>query len=84
MKELDDIKHHGKYDYDFYKNSKLPIHLSKELEVIRSVLTKIRGDLTEEKIQRAFMISDHGSSRLAVLHGKGPSFWKVLPQNGCG
>lgn len=68
VKELDDIKHHGKYDYDFYKNSKLPIHLSKELEVIRSVLTKIRGDLTEEKIQRAFMISDHGSSRLAVLH----------------
>lgn len=68
IKDIDDIKHHGKYDYDFYKNSKLPIHLIKELEVIRTVLVKIKDDLVEGKIQRAFMIADHGASRLAVLH----------------
>lgn len=68
IKDIDDIKHHGKYDYDFYKNSKLPIHLIKELEVIHSILVKIRDDLCDGKIQRAFMIADHGASRLAVLH----------------
>ena len=68
IKELDDIKHHGKYNYDFYKNSKLPIHLIKELEVIKSVLVKIKDDLSEGIIKRAFVIADHGSSRLAVLH----------------
>lgn len=68
FKELDDIKHHGKYDYDFYKNSKLPIHLIKELEVINNVLIKIRDDLANAKVERVFMISDHGASRLAVIH----------------
>lgn len=68
IKELDDIKHHGKYDYDFYNNSKLPIHLIKELEVIRNVLVKIKEDLLCGKIKRAFMIADHGASRLAVLN----------------
>ena len=68
IKDIDDIKHHGKYNYDFYKNSKLPIHLIKELEVIRTVLVKIRDDLSESPLQRVFMIADHGASRLAVLH----------------
>lgn len=68
IKDIDDIKHHGKYDYDFYKNSKLPIHLIKELEVIRNALVKIQEDLSDGKIKRAFMIADHGASRLAVLH----------------
>ncbi len=68
IKDIDDIKHHGKYDFDFYKNSRLPIHLIKELEVIRSVLVKIKDDLSEGPLQRVFMIADHGASRLAVLH----------------
>lgn len=68
IKDIDDIKHHGKYDFDFYNNSKLPIHLIKELEVIRTVLKKIRNDLAESPLQRVFMIADHGASRLAVLH----------------
>lgn len=76
IRELDDIKHHGKYDYDFYKNSKLPIHLIRELEVIRNVLQKIKADLDDGKIRRAFMIADHGASRLAVLHGT-ENRWKM-------
>ncbi len=68
IKDIDDIKHHGKYDFDFYRNSKLPIYLIKELEVIRTALVKIRDDLAESPLQRVFMIADHGASRLAVLH----------------
>jgi hypothetical protein len=68
IKDIDDIKHHGKYDFDYYKNSKLPIHLIKELEVIHDVLEKIRIKLINGDIKEAIIISDHGASRLVVLH----------------
>lgn len=67
-KELDEIKHQGKNDYDFYKNSKLPIHLISELAEIEKVLKRIKEDLSDGKFTHVFMISDHGASRLAVLH----------------
>ncbi len=68
IKDIDEIKHHGKYDYDYYSNSKLPLHLAKELEVIHETLEKIRNKLLGNEIQNAVMIADHGASRLAVLH----------------
>ena len=69
IKDIDDIKHHGKYDYDYYSNSKLPLHLIKELETIKSTLEKIRNKLINGgTINRAVIIADHGASRLAVLH----------------
>lgn len=68
IKDIDEIKHHGKYDYDYYSNSKLPLHLAKELEVIHETLEKIRNKLIGGEIQSAVMIADHGASRLAVLH----------------
>lgn len=68
IKDIDDIKHHGKYNFDYYKNSKLPIHLIKELEVIRDVLGKIKAKLLNSEIDEAIMIADHGASRLVVLH----------------
>jgi hypothetical protein len=68
VKDIDDIKHHGKYNFDYYKNSKLPIHLIKELEVIHDVLGKIKTKLLNDEIKEAIMISDHGASRLVVLH----------------
>ena len=68
IKDIDDIKHHGKDDYDFYRNSKLPIHLMKELEIVKETLVRIKEKISSGTIERAFMIADHGASRLAVLH----------------
>lgn len=69
IKDIDDIKHHGKFDYDYYSNSKLPLHLMKEMETIHDTLEKIRNKLISGgTIKRAVMIADHGASRLAVLH----------------
>ena len=69
IKDIDDIKHHGKFDYDYYSNSKLPLHLMKEMETIHDTLEKIRNKLISGgMIKRAVMIADHGASRLAVLH----------------
>ena len=68
IKDIDEIKHHGKFDYDYYSNSKLPLHLMKEMETIRGTLEKIRNKLIGGTCSCAVMIADHGASRLAVLH----------------
>ena len=70
IKDLDDIKHHGKNDYDYYRHSKLPIHLIKELEIIKDVLKKIQAKLINRDINEAVMIADHGASRLVIRYDK--------------
>ena len=68
IKDIDEIKHHGKDDFDYYNGSKLPIHLIRELEVIHEALEKIKSKLLTGDLKRTYIISDHGASRLAVLH----------------
>ena len=67
IKALDNIKHHGTDGFD-YRNKKLPVHLIKELEIIDSVLDDIRKRISNDNSKRAFIISDHGASRLAVIN----------------
>ena len=70
VKELDEIKHHGQGNYD-YQNTKLPLYLIRELEIIREILSKINEKLINEPISKVIMISDHGASRLAVINEDG-------------
>lgn len=67
IKELDEIKHHGEDSFD-YEKTKTPIYLIKELEIINNVLNAIRGAILSGQYTKAVIISDHGASRLAVLH----------------
>lgn len=67
IKDLDDIKHHGKDSFD-YEKEKTPIYLIKELEIIDDLLTKIKASILAGSYNKAIIISDHGASRLAVLH----------------
>lgn len=67
IKEIDDIKHHGKDSFDYQKN-KLPLYLIKELEIISSIIKTIQVSLLSNEYQKAVIVSDHGASRLAVLH----------------
>ena len=64
-KELDTLKHGGSESYD-YQNTKLPIHIVKELEILDQLVEHLKGSL--KKGTRAFIIGDHGSSRLAVIN----------------
>lgn len=67
--EIDKIKHHGKDGYDYSRaDKKLPIHLIRELEIIDQLLKEIKNDLNNAKYDKAILISDHGASRLAVIH----------------
>ncbi|WP_245157066.1 BREX-4 system phosphatase PglZ [Anaerovorax sp. IOR16] len=69
IKALDEIKHHGQDDYD-YRLTTLPIHIIRELEIIDSILEKIKIKLVKGECSRAVMISDHGASRLSVISQK--------------
>ncbi len=67
VSDIDEIKHNGEDDYE-YRKTKLPIHLMKELATIDGLLRKISTDLCSGKYSKAILISDHGASRLAVIH----------------
>lgn len=67
VSDIDDVKHHGKDDYD-YNKTKLPIHLISELDIIDGLLRKIKANLVSGKYRKAVLVSDHGASRLAVIH----------------
>ena len=67
--KIDKIKHHGEEGYDYSREDrKLPIHLIRELELIDELLKKIKTNLVSGSYQKAILISDHGASRLAVIH----------------
>lgn len=66
IKELDEIKHHGKDQFD-YEKTKLPLHLTRELEIIADVLRTAFQKLKSGSFEKAIIVSDHGASRLAVI-----------------
>ncbi len=68
IKDLDEVKHHGEDNFD-YEKEKTPIYLIRELEIIDELLNKIRASVFGGQYDKAIIISDHGASRLAVLHG---------------
>lgn len=66
--DLDEIKHHSQiYDYSVCP---LPIHLTRELDIIDRELRRINAQLIQGLIDKAVIVSDHGASRLAVLYGQ--------------
>lgn len=67
LKELDELKHEGKYDYD-YQKTKYPIHITKELKIVDEVLSKANKKLLDGDCKKVVIISDHGASRLAVIN----------------
>lgn len=67
IKELDEIKHHGEDSFD-YEKVKIPVYLIKELEIIDNLLKKIQVAILNNQFKKAVIVSDHGASRLAVLH----------------
>ena len=67
IKDLDEIKHHGEDSFD-YEKTKLPIYLISELEIIDNLLKKIQSAIIGDQYAKAVILSDHGASRLAVLH----------------
>lgn len=71
-KELDELKHGGQNTYN-YENSKLPLHIVKELEILDALVQQLK---TIDKDQVAYVIADHGASRLAVINEK-ENKWEV-------
>ena len=67
--KIDKIKHHGEEGYDYSRaDRKLPFHLIRELELIDELIEKIKVNLASGSYDKAILLSDHGASRLAVIH----------------
>lgn len=69
IKSLDDLKHHGKEEFDF-TNNEIPTYISQELDIISETINKIETLLVRGAYKRVVIISDHGASRLCVLSKK--------------
>ncbi len=66
-KKLDEIKHDGEKDFN-YQTIKTPIHLAEELRIIDDALEWVKTRLTGKYADKVILVSDHGSSRLAVIN----------------
>ena len=62
-KELDELKHGGVETYN-YEHTKLPIHIVEELDILNRLVAQLK---TLQTGQTAYVVSDHGASRLAVI-----------------
>lgn len=65
-KELDELKHHSK-KID-YRKVKEPVYLFWELDIIEKELKQIKEMLINHEFDKIIIISDHGASRLSVIH----------------
>lgn len=75
--KIDKIKHHGEEGFDYSREDrKLPIHLIRELEIIDDLLKTIKVNLASGSYSKAILISDHGASRLAVIHNT-ENLWEM-------
>ena len=75
IKALDELKHHGKDQWDF-RNNELPTYIPEELKIIGETIEKISTRLSNREFERAVMISDHGASRLSVI-SKQENKWEM-------
>ena len=69
IKKLDELKHTGTSRYN-YEYTKLPIHIIEEFAIIDDVIKNIEQDLYSGDVNRVYIVSDHGASRLAVINEK--------------
>ncbi len=67
IEELDELKHQG-IDVGYLEMGAFPIHLSRELEIVRDVLSQAKRKLSAGACRKVVIASDHGASRLAVIH----------------
>lgn len=65
--ELDNIKHKATGGF-VYTDGSAPIHLYSELKVIKSAIDFAATELALHHCKSFVIVSDHGASRLAVLH----------------
>lgn len=69
IKDLDHLKHDGEDGFD-YQQTKLPIHLPRELDIISNVLERAKTELASGGARKIVIASDHGASRLVVVNGQ--------------
>lgn len=67
ISDLDDIKHNEAGGFNYVECS-APVHLASELAVIEKVMNQAATDLAMHSCKKFVIASDHGASRMAVIH----------------
>ena len=67
VSELDDIKHKEAGGFNHVECS-APVHLASELTVIERVMSQAATELAMHSCKKFVIASDHGASRMAVIH----------------
>lgn len=80
VKGLDNIIHEGTQEYDYTTNSKAPTYLVDQFAVIDQVLQSIDKKISGA-YKKAFIVSDHGATRLAIVGFTGKR-WEFV-EKGC-
>ena len=70
VESLDEIKHKEEGGYKYGENNPYAVHLSKELEIIKTVIDEAATVLGLKLYDKYVIASDHGASRLAVIRDK--------------
>lgn len=71
---LDDTKHDG---VGAHSSTDPAIHLAEELAIIRESLLNIKLSLRDDNADNILLTSDHGASRLCVLHQR-ENKWRIV------
>ena len=64
---LDELKHKESDGY-IHQSGHSPLYLAKELDIISEVFEKAATKLALHECKKVLVVSDHGASRLAVIH----------------
>ncbi len=76
---LDQLKHKESGRYNDTERE-YPIHLAQEIAIVEEVMDRI-ARLLQEGVTRVVLTSDHGASRLAVLHEQN-EYYEVVDSRG--
>lgn len=69
VKDIDDLMHEGTTNFE-YEHTKEPIHISEQLRALDKLINNAKARLCDGKTDRAYFLSDHGSTRMVVINDK--------------
>ena len=67
VKEIDELKHSKLID-DAYQKANYPAYFIDELAALDRLITNIHNDLVLKDIEKAVIVSDHGATRMPLIH----------------
>ncbi len=69
VKDMDELMHEDTTNFD-YEHTKEPIHISGQLKALDRLMDNVMERLCNGKTDRAYLLSDHGATRMPVINDR--------------